>query len=267
MLTTTATLDDQEAIQSPYTQLQDIQQEQAILLLPVEKSIVQARIELARLAREYKVNFDLMTDSELRENKTARLQLSKSIADLEKKKGEVEATAQDLQDIDALLQDAYGIWPGLPLERQRRFIRKITRSITLDEIGDSWLQLTIIWSPFLDATTADVAFIWRQRGTGKAWTPEEEALLRRHYRTAKRAWLLGQLPTRSWSAILTRAGRIPLTRPTQRGDTTLPIWMSLDDKRVMDSYELTFDDLSLDSPLQRVWWQSYVISIGQEGLG
>ena len=106
---------------------------------------------------------------------------------MEAKLEEEAASAQDIQDIGILLDDAYTIWPKLPLEKQRRFIRAATTSIRLDMLATGWLQLTINWSPFLCYDVFDVAYIWQQGGAGKVWTGEIEQTLKAMYATADRA--------------------------------------------------------------------------------
>lgn len=225
---------------SVYAQAQAILQTPTTSLVGVDESIAQARKEHARLTRDYKVNFDLMTDNELRENRQARARLTKDIAAMEKKKDEAQATLQDVLSIEKLLQDGYAAWVELPLERQRRFIRLVTKAIVLEELEGDWLKLTVRWQPYPSYSFADTCLIYRQNA-GKEWTEREDMLLLRWYSKASRAYLLDKLPNRTWAAITSRASNRKLKRRTYVNDSTLPPWLSLADQNIFTRYGLTLE--------------------------
>lgn len=235
---------------STYGKLQEMLQTPATSLVGVDEAIVQARKEHARLTRDYEVNFDLMSDKELRDNRMVRAQLAKDLAALEKKKDEARATAQDLSDINALMQDAYAVWPKWDLERQRRFVRLVTHAIVLEELPGDWLILTVKWKPFPSASFTDVALIYRQNA-GKMWTEQEERLLRRNYRNASRSELLEKLPYRTWQAITSHANTLKLERLNRWNDAKdVPVWLSLTDEHMIETYGLALEQ---QEPLC-CWW-------------
>jgi DNA invertase Pin-like site-specific DNA recombinase len=251
----------QEA-QSPYFQLLAMQQEPVAQLTSVDDDIEETKRTIARLERDYKVNFDLMTDKELRENRESRIRLAKKLTDLERKQAEENATLEDMRDVGELLQDAYTVWSEWKMEKKQRFVRLVTESIILKEITEDWFTLTITWAPFLMIQEIDMAYIWRQNGgTASAWTEEEDQIIRDYYGTASKKWLLEQLPKRSWRAIVTHSNRkgvdedATLRRHRQVSDTDLPDWMCLEDKQVMDEHGLV-----LDTPERRVWWVSIALT-------
>lgn len=254
--------DDIVLDESPYGQLQGMVHGETMSLVSIPESIAQAKREIARLKRDYEVNFDLMTDKELRDNRQARLQLARDIEEMEQKQNEAAATAQDKKDVELLLQDVYGVWPTLSLEKQRRFIRLVTHSIELDVMADGWLLLFINWSPYMGYDATDMAFIWQQKGAGKTWTEAENCVLREQYATADRADILHALPTRSWTSICAHAYTLGLHRHTQLSSTRLHPFVSIEDKRIMDGYLLFYDG---DVAGQQVWWR-FSMKRFEEGL-
>lgn len=234
---------------STYSQLQALLQTPSTSLVGVNESIEQARKEHARLTRDYEVNFDLMTDKELRENRVARVKLAKDIAEMEKKREDARATVQDILAIERLLHGGAKAWNELPLERQRRFIRLVTKAVVLEELEGDWLKLTVEWTPYPTFSFTDIALIYRQNA-GKTWTKQEDMLLLRWYGKASRAYLLEKLPNRTWQAIASHANNLKLKRHTYEKVTELPSWLSLTDKRMLDKYGLILEQ---PTPLC-CWW-------------
>jgi hypothetical protein len=143
-------------------------------------------------------------------------------------------------------------WEKMEFSKQQRFARIATQQIVLEPISDGWLKLTVQWSPVLNSEQYDVAYIWRQTGSSSPWTPEERAVVQEHYMTAKRSWLMAQLPKRTWKGFKAQALRLGLHRPAQlwKNDSGLPDGMCLEDQQIMAKYGLT-----LNTSGQRVWWQ------------
>jgi hypothetical protein len=240
-------------LESTYARLRELLQTPPTSLVGVDKAIVQATKEHARLTRDYDVNFDLMTDKELRQNRMDRAKLVKDIAALEKKKNEAKASEQDVADIDALMQDAYGVWPTWDLEKQQRFVRLVTHAIVLEELPGDWLQLTVKWKPYPGVSITDVALIYR-KNAGKMWTDQEERLLRRNYRNASRSELLEKLPYRTWQGINSHANTLKLERLNRWNDVKdVPFWLSLTDMHMLEKYELTLEE---QKPLC-YWWLDF----------
>lgn len=55
---------------------------------------------------------------------------------------------------------ARSLWPKWTLEKRRRFIQLVTQSITLEELADGWLRLTVVWNSLL-CDKSQQCFIWR----------------------------------------------------------------------------------------------------------
>ncbi len=243
--------------ESPYLQLQTLQQETETKIVRIEDTIAEVQQELARLEREHRVEFDIMTDKELRANKEARVRLANRLADLEKKQAEEKATWQDIQEVHNLLEDSRTKWNDLTLEQKQRYTRLITSSITLDKIADGWLKLSIEWTPFLGDICTDTAIIYVKNGGGR-WTDKEDSILQRYYGNASRNLLLEELPERSWQAIWTRANKLGLHRKARdlSSSSDIPSWLSLEDSRVMGHY-----GLSLEPGMEKAyWWLAEIFS-------
>ncbi len=160
-------------------------------------------------------------------------------------------------------------WETMLLGSKQRFIRAATASITLDELREGWLKLTIVWAPLLGADIIDEAYIWIMGG--KAWTPEEEEIIRQHYSSAERGWLMEQLPERAWESILTKARLVGAQRSLTVGhqagkfkDTVPNERLSVNDWRFMQ------DSVVPPEPIlkNRIYWREYVsLPIGANNDG
>jgi hypothetical protein len=246
---------------SPFEKLQQMYNEDAPAhLVSLPALIAQAKHTIEQLQREYKVNFDLMTDAEIRENKAQRVQLAQDIEEMERKQKRDAATEQDKRDVDALLENVYGLWPTFKREKQRRFIRLVTRSIELAVVADGWLVLRLVWSPYLGYEAVDTAFIWQQGGAGKVWSDAEETILQDMYPTAERTDILRALPTRSWTSISGHAYLFGLKRLVRRWSFDLPREVSVTDQQIMEEYGLGENPLRIQSGNKAkkntyCWWQ------------
>lgn len=219
----------------------------------VNETVAETKSKIARLDRKYDVEFDLMTDKELRDNREQKIRLVRKLNDLEHKQERDKASQEDMREVAAIIArgNTYEQWKAMKFAKKQKFLRLTTESIVLDEIADGWFTLTILWSRYLNFYESDVAYIWQQGKRGNMWTNEEKQFLREHYATANHAWLLEHLPARTWQSIVAQASRINITRHMQWNDTTLPHFMSLNDKRVMDEHGLV-----LNQPDKCVWWRS-----------
>src|SRR5260370_2312956 len=218
---------------TPYDELCDMQE---TALVSVHESIAQARKELARVNREHDVNFDLMTNKELRENRIARNELLRQIEELENKVREAETAKQDLCEVQCLLCDAGKTWADLSLEKKRRYIKIITSGVWLNAYKPGWLRLDVIWSPIMGLFDDNRCIIWQQ-SSSKVWSEEEIALLMANYSSQSRACLINTLPYRSWRAIRTQAYRLKVQRGNLRETyDTLPDWLCLADMEALIMY-------------------------------
>ena len=134
-------------------------------------------------------------------------------------------------------------WHSWDLERKRHLIRLVTDSITLEEIGEGWLRLTISWSPVLGGLT-EYCYIWR--ATGSQWSRADVERLSELYPTASKGELLQEFPTRSWHAIQRRAIVSKVRRAVIDRDVTIPLDTSLSDYEVVQRYGI--------EPGKRVQW-------------
>lgn len=225
-------------------------------------AIEMTRTELTRVKRHIDVAGDIMEDRELRDAYATKARLSKRLSELESKQASLTAAGEELRAARRDLMKAPELWETWSIERQRRFIRLVTQSITLEQLpgGEGWLRLTIVWCPFAGWSSGDVAYIWRQ--SGRAWTEDETALLRARYLKSSKAELLKLFPARSWTAISSKWWSLDLngTRGRLRSDTSIPDYMSLSDRDVMERYELRTDEGD-----KRVWWHSLATENGDCG--
>ena len=146
------------------------------------------------------------------------------------------------------------------MESKRRFIRLVTTRVTLDKVATGWFRFTVEWSPVLGGDLIDEAYIWSS-GVGTEWTKEDEQIVRKHYLTASRQWLMKQLPDRSWGSICSK-GQAIHTQPREKPASparSIPErnrlrMFSLNDWQVMQENELDIDEIVN----KRVIWREYI---------
>lgn len=199
--------------------------------------------ELARVQRALQ-HQDVMTDERLRQTLKKERDLMERKAEIEYETANKERIEAELKQAKEDVKNARMLYWNWSLERKRRFIHLVTDSITLEEIADGWLRLTIRWSAILGGET-DCCYIWRHNGS--FWTTEEIALLQANYPTASRVELLHLLPKRSWLAITRKAIMLKIRRSAQADSrSSLPKDVSLTDLQVIEGYGLR--------PEARVQW-------------
>jgi hypothetical protein len=233
-----------------YEQFQGIAQEGSTKVTNVDKTIAEYQKDIARLDREYRVNFDIMSDKELRANREKKIRLENQIKEVTNKHDQAEKVKQDLEEGQGLLVDAPEQWYKWTLEKKQRLIKLATESITLDQIAEGWFSLKIEWSPYLGFNFVDTAYIWHQSGRGSSWSGEENEILRKYYPIEPRDTIVARMPNRTWGSICTQAGVLKIARIRRVHDQPINMNMSIIDKQVLDTYKLT-----LDEPDKRVWWQ------------
>ncbi len=228
---------------------QSLQQEVETILVSVDDTIASINKRIGSLKRDLDENPG-MAQEDRNDVYTALKNLRAQLADLQTKKAREREVAADIQVAKDLIQEVERGWDDMNLEKQQRFVRVATKQIVLEPITDGWLKLTVQWSPVMRLKHYDIAYIWRQTGSSSPWTPDEIAILKEHYATAKRSWLLERLPKRSWKGCIAQALRFGLRRPDQANDSGLSDWMCMEDRRVMQKYGLDFEQTG-----QRVWWR------------
>jgi hypothetical protein len=200
--------------------------------------------ELARVERALRTSADMMDDTELRETYAKKTRLLKRRAELEHAQEQEECLAREREQARDDIQSAGDKWASWTLEKKRQFIRLVTESVTLEEIANGWLRLTVVWSPIMgfvyptesSTRAVDVAYVWRQ--AGNVWSEDEIDTLRVHHPSATRNELLHMLPSRSWKSILNKAKRLGVDRPVTSSDTEIPVDTSLSDIHVLTEFKL-----------------------------
>ncbi len=224
----------------------------------IEVDLSLTKQELAKVERALRTSADVMADGVLRETYAKQDRLLKRIAGLEQALEHRDSLERELKQACSDLEQASEKWGCWSIEKRRQFIRLVTDSITLEEIADGWLRLSLVWSPImgfilpLESSTraSDVAYIWRSNGS--LWTQEARDTLREQYSTATRGELQRMFPTRSYNAIAIKAASLGLSRPTtSHYDIALTRDTSLSDQAIVSEYML--------EPGKRVQWQRGII--------
>ncbi len=101
-----------------------------------------------------------------------------------------------------------------PLD-QKRLIRQVIQSISLDILTPHLFQLHIVWQNGI-AICPDIALIWRGMTTNveHTWSADEDAIMREFYPGAEQFEVMRRLPDRTWSRIYERAQDLDLRRST-----------------------------------------------------
>ena len=244
--------------QAPHIAMAEVEQTTPPIVPGVD-DLTLTRQELARVERALRTSADVMDDNELRETYAKQARLLKRQAGLVKAQEQKARLEREREQAKNDMQDAPSKWEKWDLEKRRQFIRLVTEAITLEEIAEGWLRLTLVWSPIMGfiypmegtMRAMDIAYLWR--AAGSEWTTEEVDVLRKHYATATRGELQRMLPARSWVGIvrksetMRRAGTIGLSRPFSRSDLDIPPDVSLRDLEIVAQYAL--------QPGKRVQWK------------
>jgi Recombinase len=175
-------------------------------------------------------------------------QLTDRKAEIEYQDANKERIAEEQRQAKEDIKTAQTMYAKWPMDRKRRLIHIVTDAITLEEIADGWLRLTIYWSELVGGMI-EHCYIWRTNGS--EWTQEELDILREHYPTASKDDVLRYLPKRSWNAIMRKA--ITSTPKLQRSPqyetrSRIPNDISLTDVEVMKRYALL--------PKSKVQWHT-----------
>lgn len=96
---------------------------------------------------------------------------------------------------------------------QKRLMRQVIQSITLDIMTPHLFQLHIVWQNGI-ASCPDVALIWRGMApkTEHAWSADEDVIMREFYPTGEQEAIMRRLPDRTWSRIYERGQDLGLRR-------------------------------------------------------
>jgi predicted nuclease with TOPRIM domain len=223
-------------------------------LKTLRASIDETKERIAEKERVSEAATDVMSVEDLRKHFESLKKLRRSLAEMERKLERAEAEEQDQEEAKGKLPEVYERWHSMPIAAKQRFIRVATARVTLDEIVTSWLKLTVEWSPVVGKDLMDEVYIWTT--AGKGWTDKEKDILREHYATASRDWLMEQLPDRSWDTIAAKGQELGIKRLHIRYQKCIlpdaPI--SINDWKFVQENELPLEEMLA----KRAYWKEYV---------
>ncbi|HEY1352909.1 MAG TPA: hypothetical protein VGF67_25115 [Ktedonobacteraceae bacterium] len=249
--------------QSLVQKLEDVQSSDGQAVDPLttlRQSIARTKEVIKEKDRVSEVATGDMDDTDLRKHFRSLKELRRGLVEMEGKLNKLERENLEQKKTKAKLPTIYATWNELSIEEKQRFVRVATLSVTFDKIVSGWFQLRIEWAPLLGGAFIDEAVIWEPLGTGSEWTDEELTLLRQHYPTASRKWLLEQLPSRSWVSIARMGMRKCDTRAWSRNDSEIPSEnLSMDDWKVIQEQLLPVEPIVA----KRVYWREYGIIASQ----
>lgn len=228
----------------------------------LEASIAETKKRIVERERIGHEASSVMSGEDLRQHYGALKRLRTALATMQQKLDRLDAEELEQAEAKQKLPEVHERWAAMSLASKQRFIRAATSRIELDQLAAGWAKLTIHWSLLLggddEGYIIDEAYIWTT--AGKRWTEEEKQLLREHYPSAERDWLMEQLPEREWNAIIAKAGVLRIERPHSvgwacRSTSVVPSpKLSVNDWRIIQEYAL-----DVETVLQkRVYWREYV---------
>ncbi len=233
-------------------------QEQTPVTTP-DSRIEEIERNIARLDREYNVTFDIMSDTDIRENRASKARLIKRLDDVKKAQEHTAQEQKDMQEaVDLVasgnLQEKWHKWK---MEKKQKFIRLATQDIILERVADNWLTLTIKWrswiqkeAPHRNILLVDTAYILRSSTWQAAWTPDEDDIIRALYPDTSRSDMLQCLPRRSWWSIRVHASSLSVLRQTRTNGSDIPFDLSVNDVAFLQKQHLSTENY----PDNRVWW-------------
>lgn len=126
-----------------------------------------------------------------------------------------------LAECGNLLECAVKDWTGMGYDKQYRLVRLLVGYANIVEESPHILKLTVALIEPVSVVLH--CYTWRARGSKSAWTPEENAILRRAYARADRAVILEALPTRTWESIIMHStNELSLQRATRVNTSGIP---------------------------------------------
>jgi hypothetical protein len=149
-----------------------------------------------------------------------RVTLIQTLAELE------EEAEKDFGSLDEELEELKALWPEYTFEKRRTLINFIIREVVIDSMSTHWLKIQVLW--LHEEWGREEMFYHRKKGKRKAWTTEEEEIIKEHYASMPGPKLMALLPDRTWQSIRTR-GKMTLGikrktgRPTNNDDA-VPDW-------------------------------------------
>ncbi len=253
------TSDEQAQLEQTLKEAERSQDGQPDPRTALKASIAETKKRIAERERVGHEASSEMSGEDLRQHYAALKRLRTNLAAMQQKLDRLDTEKLDQAEAKQKLLEVYERWAAMSLENQQRFIRAATHKIVLDDLEVGWARLTIEWSPLLGGYISDEAYIWTI--AGKRWTEAEKQILREHYATAERGWLMEQLPDRGWDAIIVKAGLLGAERSHSVGyrtgnSTNVVPWVRLS---VNDWRFIQENAIDAEEVLQkRVYWREYV---------
>jgi hypothetical protein len=245
-----------------YAHLQDVREKISKSNVSVKDQIKRARRKIAVLQR----NLDIVNKAkeegeEDLDDKTilgwlrSLGRLRRLLAELEGKNTQAQATDAELAELASGLCSASEEFDSMKFERKKRLIRLSIDRAVLTQITVGWLQLDIHWSPYLDNKIIDRVLLFQTRGTGEQWTDDERRKLTRLYSSADRQTLLAEFPNRTWSGLMAQANILGLHREYMSDKLDMPLWMSMEDREIIDRYGIDLGEYFRYRPERYYDWQ------------
>jgi hypothetical protein len=197
-----------------YQRLQELQQEKRNAVVSIDDQIEQTRKAIAHAERNKRIAEEEDYEPGIRDAIRDLKKLRPLLDTLLDKTERAEQEETELAECENLLQCALQDWNGLTLEKKRRFVRLVTRSVNISEVSPHYIRIDIAWQEPLDCTIT--GYLYRAKGSRPYWTPKEDEILRTLYPHADRADILRALPNRAWVPIVQHAKFKGLRRHTER---------------------------------------------------
>ncbi len=219
--------------------LQAIQKQTIVSNNNIEKQIEEIKPEITSLDRTLRFGSADLDITDIQRYARRLKSLRTSLQELEKIKDKGERTNSSLQEIAENIVSASGRFEKLSFERQKYAVSLLVERVVIEQIAEGWMQVDIHWTPYMGFTFIDRAYIFQSRGTGEKWSDEEKEVLRESYTTLTKYELLQMFPSRTWGALYCQASLMGIHRPNKQQDNRqIPLWMSYQDKEVIEKYRI-----------------------------
>lgn len=171
--------------------------------------------------------------------------LHEALAALDEKARSITQETNELAEIQGGLGEILtNRWHKLPFTRKKRFMRLLVVQANITCVTQHIIRLDLnLRAPISRTLTG---YLFRNKGTKKDWTPEENAILTRLYPQADRRDLLEALPMRSWSSIMHRSDIEGVQRAVHLNSANIPDSLSFEDFTLMQ-------EIGMSSEKQVVW--------------
>jgi hypothetical protein len=190
-----------------------------------ERAIEQVKVSLASIPVEQErliaqlsktesesVQRLLLTEVERLENEKKRLATALPI--LQKEHDEVLHSL----DIELLLLEQN--WQDYPIEKRIALLNFLIYAVEVDLVSPRWLRIRVTW--LREEWGGEQMYVCRPHIGGRAWTKEEEDIIREHFPTSPREVILDSIPHRTWQTIRRQAYTWGLHREVYEVNLSMP---------------------------------------------